>query len=83
MWEEIREIRLIRAKRLLSNLKHQMNGILWFLSYEKKNKDQDQKVNRQSDKMLCRDMSQVQWMMIIKIPAIKGDNLPSHIFPRE
>lgn len=36
MWEEIREIRLIRAKRLLSNLKHQMNGILWFLSYEKK-----------------------------------------------
>lgn len=38
MSEEIRENRLIRTKRLLSNLKHQMNGMLWFLSDDKKQK---------------------------------------------
>ena len=66
--EKTKENRLIRAKRLLSKLKHQETGTLWFFSDEK-NFDQDQKVNPRNDRWLCRDPSEVPAVMHTKFPA--------------
>ena len=64
--------------------------MLWFYSDEK-NFDQDQKINRQNDRWLCADSSDVPHVMYPKFPATvmvlgvvsnEGHVMPSHFFPQ-
>ena len=65
--------------------------MLWFYSDEK-NFNQDQKINRQSDRWLCANPSDVPYVMHTKFSATvvvlgvvsnEGHVMPPHFFPQK
>ena len=69
MSAKTREQRFIRAKLLLTKVKHsEITNMLWFYSDEK-HFDQDQKINRRNDRWICGDPSDVPHVMNTKFPA--------------
>ena len=91
MSAQTREQRFVRAQRLLNKLKHpEIPDMLWFYSDEK-NFNQDQKINRQSDRWLCANPSDVPYVMHTKFSATvvvlgvvsnEGHVMLPHFFPQ-
>ena len=88
--EATKESRRVKAQALVSDLKNHSAGMLRFFSDEK-NFIQDRKVNRQNDRWLCEDPSDVPTVMHSKFPASvmvlgvvssEGHVMPPYFFPK-
>ena len=91
MTEATKGRRFEKAKKLLNKLKSPAvpNPLIFFS--DEKNFDQDQKVNSQNDRWLCRDPEEVPIVMCSKFPATvmvlgvmsnEGDVMPPHFFKK-
>ena len=86
--EVTKQNRKLKAQALVNDLKKRSAGMLRFFSDEK-NFIQDRKVNRQNDRWLCEDPSDVPTVMHSKFPSSvmvlgvvssEGDVMPPHFF---